>query len=93
LVTGFEAGLLSLSFLVPFLFLVFGLPPYLRLLTRMGRVSEDVHKTPPTKVPEPAGPILFVGALVGELVVAVGFHSLVPVAIILGAGVAFAIGF
>jgi len=92
LVTGFEAALLSLAFLVPFLLLLFGFPPYLRMLTRMGRVSEDVHKSPPTKVPEPAGPILFVGAVVGELVVAVGFHSWVPVAILLGAGVAFAVG-
>jgi len=87
-----DAGLLLASFLVPFLLLVVGLPPYLRLLTRMGRVSDDAHKNPPTKVPEPAGPMLFLGALAGELVVAVGFHSLVPVAILLGAAVAFLVG-
>ena len=92
MVTGFEAGLLSLSFILPFLLLAFGLPPYLRMLTRMGRVSDDIHKSPPTKVPEPAGPMLFAGALAGELLVAVGFNSWVPIAIILGAGVAFAIG-
>jgi len=92
LVTGFEAGLLALSFLVPFLLLVFGFPPYLRLLTRLGRVSEDVHKTPTTKVPEPAGPMLFAGALAGEFLVAVGLNSWVPIAIMLGAGVAFVVG-
>jgi UDP-N-acetylmuramyl pentapeptide phosphotransferase/UDP-N-acetylglucosamine-1-phosphate transferase len=87
-----DAGLLLLSFLAPFLLLVVGIPPYLRLLVRMGKVSDDVHKVPPSKVPEPAGPILFIGALVGELVVAVGFHSWVPVAISLGAGFAFLVG-
>ena len=87
-----DDGLLLLSFFVPFLLLLLGLPPYLKLLTRLGHVSDDAHKTPPTKVPEPAGPMIFLGALVGEFVVAVGFHSWVPVAIMLGAGVAFIIG-
>jgi UDP-N-acetylmuramyl pentapeptide phosphotransferase/UDP-N-acetylglucosamine-1-phosphate transferase len=87
-----DVGLLLLSFLVPFLLLLVGLPPFLRLLTRMGRLSNDVHKNPPSKVPEPAGPMLFLAALVGELLVAVGFNSLVPVAVILGATVAFGVG-
>ena len=87
-----DVGLLLLSFLVPFVALLVGLPPFLRALTRAGRVSDDVHKSPPPKVPEPAGPVLFLGALAGELVVAVGFQSWVPVAIILGAAVAFAVG-
>jgi len=87
-----DAGLLLISFLVPFLLLYFGLPPFLKQLVKIGRVSTDAHKTPPTKVPEPAGPMLFLAALVGELVVAASFHSWVPVAIMLGAGVAFAVG-
>jgi UDP-N-acetylglucosamine--dolichyl-phosphate N-acetylglucosaminephosphotransferase len=87
-----DGGLLLLSFFVPFLLLIVGTPPYLRLLTRMGRVSNDVHKTPPTKVPEPAGPLLFAAAIIGELIVAVGFNSWVPLAISLGTVVAFAVG-
>jgi len=87
-----DAGLLLLSFLAPFLLLVLGLPPYLGLLVRKGRVSDDVHKSPPVKVPEPAGPFLFLGAMTGEIIAAVGFQSWVPVAIMLGSGVAFAIG-
>jgi UDP-N-acetylmuramyl pentapeptide phosphotransferase/UDP-N-acetylglucosamine-1-phosphate transferase len=87
-----DIGLLLLSFLVPFALLLVGFPPFLRFLTRLGRVSDDAHKNPPTKVPEPVGPILFLGAVVGELVVAVGFQSLVPVAVVLGAAVAFAVG-
>lgn len=81
-----------LSFAVPLLSVLLGLPPFLRLLTRIGRVSVDVHKSPPTKVPEPAGPMLFVAALIGEAVVAIAFRSWIPVAVMLGAGVAFGVG-
>jgi UDP-N-acetylmuramyl pentapeptide phosphotransferase/UDP-N-acetylglucosamine-1-phosphate transferase len=87
-----DIGLLLLSFLLPFFLLIAGLPPFLRFLTRNGRVLDDVHKNPPSKVPAPVGPVLFLAALVGELVVAVGFQSLIPVAVIIGAAVAFAIG-
>ncbi len=87
-----DAAELLLSFLVPLLLLLAVFPSYLRWLTRQGRVSSDVHKTPPTRVPEPAGPLLFVGVLAGELVVALISKSLVPVAVTMGAGVAFAIG-
>ena len=83
---------LSLSFLVPFLLLLGAFPSYLGWLVRRGRTSNDAHKSPPIKVPEPAGPILFIGALAGEMVVVLISRSLVPVAVILGAGVAFAVG-
>ncbi len=87
-----DVGLLLLSFLVPFLLLVTSLPLFMRFLAKIGRVSNDVHKSPHTKVPEPVGPMLFAAALVGEMVAAIGFNSWVPVAIMLGAGVAFVIG-
>ncbi len=86
------AALLSFSFIVPILFTLGVFPSYLRLLVRRSRVSNDVHKNPPTKVPEPAGPILFAGILAGELVVAIISQSLVPVAVSLAAAVAFGIG-
>ena len=86
------AALISLSFFVPLVFLLVGFPPFLRLLVRRGRVSVDVHKGPGFKVPEPAGPLLFAGVLVGEMVVFLATGSLVPVAVTLGAAVAFAIG-
>lgn len=87
-----QGGLLLLSFLAPFVLLLVAFPPFLRYLTRIGWVSDDAHKTPPTKVPEPVGPILFVAMLVGEIIVAVGYGSPVPLAVITGAGIAFAIG-
>ena len=87
-----EGALLLAALLVPFALLVLAFPPYLAYLTRLGRLSEDVHKSPPAKVPEPAGPLLFMALLVGEGVVALGFGSLIPAALALGAGVAFAVG-
>ena len=87
-----EAGLLLLSFIVPFVAVVIGIPPFLRYLTTTGRVVDDSHKHPPTKVPSPTGPILFVGALAGELVAYLVFGSLVPVALAAAAAVAFAVG-
>jgi UDP-N-acetylmuramyl pentapeptide phosphotransferase/UDP-N-acetylglucosamine-1-phosphate transferase len=87
-----DAGLLSLSFLVPFLMIVLGMPAYIGSLVRRGRVVEDVHKRPPTKVASPAGPLLFLAALVGEAVAYLAFGSLVPLAVLGSAAVAFAVG-
>jgi UDP-N-acetylmuramyl pentapeptide phosphotransferase/UDP-N-acetylglucosamine-1-phosphate transferase len=93
LVTGLlEGALLVVSFLLPFLAVNFGLPPYMKFLVRRGRVSDDAHKNPPVKVPEPVGPLLFLASLLGELFVALAYGSLVPVAIIIGTAIAFAIG-
>lgn len=86
------AALLSLAFFVPLLLLLGGFPPYLRFLVRRGMVSDDAHKRSTLKVPEPVGPILFLGVLAGELAVALFSSSLLPIAVIMGAGVAFAIG-
>jgi UDP-N-acetylglucosamine--dolichyl-phosphate N-acetylglucosaminephosphotransferase len=87
-----EILLLSLATSVPFFLLVTGLPPYLRWLIRKGEVSEDVHKSPPAKVPEPAGPMLFLAVILGETVVFLISKSLVPLAVIVGGGVAFVVG-
>ncbi|MDA4125274.1 MAG: UDP-N-acetylglucosamine-1-phosphate transferase [Thaumarchaeota archaeon] len=87
-----DAGLLTLSFLIPLLVVVVAMPAYIRYLTRSGRVADDVHKQPVTKVPLPAGPLLLAGALAGEVLVYAAFGSLVPVAVIGAAAIAFAIG-
>ena len=86
------AAYLSLAFAVS-LFVTWGaMPSYLRWLVRRGSVSDDAHKSPPTKVPEPAGPVLFLGALAGELFIFLATGSLLPVAIILSTAVAFGVG-
>ena len=87
-----EAGLILLSFIIPLLLVILAMPRSIRYLTRSGRVVDDVHKHPPTKVPFPVGPLLFLGALAGEILVYIAFGSLVPLAVMGGAAVAFAIG-
>jgi UDP-GlcNAc:undecaprenyl-phosphate/decaprenyl-phosphate GlcNAc-1-phosphate transferase len=83
---------LLLSFVVPLILVLVTMPPYLRYLTRKNMVVDDIHKRPQTKVPSPAGPILFVGAMAGELVALAFFGTMVPVALIGMAIVAFTVG-
>ncbi len=66
--------------------------PYLGFLVRRGKVSDDLHKTPPTKVPEPVGPLLFLSAIAGEVVAYLAFGSLVPIALIGATSIAFVVG-
>ena len=87
-----DAGLLLLSFVIPLLLVILAMPRFNRYLVRSGRVVDDVHKRPPTKVPFPVGPLLFLGALAGEVFAYLAFGSLVPLAVIGGAAVAFSIG-
>src|SRR5208337_442470 len=87
-----DAGLLLLSFVIPFLLVILAMPRFNQYLVKSGRVVDDVHKRPPTKVPFPVGPLLFLGALAGEVFAYLAFGSLVPLAVIGGAAVAFAIG-
>jgi UDP-N-acetylglucosamine--dolichyl-phosphate N-acetylglucosaminephosphotransferase len=85
------AGLL-LSFALPLLLLILAMPRFIRHLVKSGRVVDDVHKRPPTRVPLPVGPLLFLGALAGEILVYLAFGSFVPLAVMGGAAIAFAIG-
>jgi UDP-N-acetylglucosamine--dolichyl-phosphate N-acetylglucosaminephosphotransferase len=87
-----DVGLLLLSFIMPLLLVVLAMPRFNQYLVKLGRVADDVHKDPPTKVPFPVGPLLFLGALAGEIFAYFAFGSLVPLAVIGGAAIAFAIG-
>jgi len=87
-----EIGLLALPFFVPLLVLIIGMPPYLRFLKRRSSLVDDVHKQPSTRVPSPAGPMLLVAAAIGEVLAYAAFGTLVPVAVIGAAAIAFAVG-
>ncbi len=87
-----DAGLLLAAFMLPFLAILLAMPRFMKYLRMSGRVVDDVHKTPPTKVPCPVGPLLFIGALVGEVFVYLAFGSLIPLVVVGGAGIAFAVG-
>ncbi|QQG48515.1 MAG: hypothetical protein HY247_07170 [archaeon] len=88
-----DDGLLVIVLVVPLFAVLFLMPSYLRALARRGRVVDDVHKSRPTKVPNPVGPLLFIGAVGGEAAAYVAFGSLVPVAVLGCAAIAFAVGF
>jgi UDP-N-acetylglucosamine--dolichyl-phosphate N-acetylglucosaminephosphotransferase len=90
--SGADIGLLALSFLVPFVLMLLVMPRYIGYLTRRGKVVDDVHKQPPTKVPSPVGPVIFAAAVFGEAVVYLAYGSFVPLAMIGVAAVAFVVG-
>lgn len=90
--TAVVLAFMTSAFVIPFLLLLVSMPPYLRYLVGKGKVDKDLHKTPPTDVPSPIGPLLFLAAAVGELVVYFEFGTLVPVALIGAMAVAFGVG-
>jgi UDP-N-acetylglucosamine--dolichyl-phosphate N-acetylglucosaminephosphotransferase len=83
---------LLLTFIIPLALVLIAMPSYLRFLRKRGMVVDDVHKSPPTKVPSPVGPVIFLGGLVGEVLAWAFFGTLVPVALIGMAIVAFGVG-
>jgi UDP-N-acetylglucosamine--dolichyl-phosphate N-acetylglucosaminephosphotransferase len=83
---------LTLPFVIPLLFILLAMPPYLRFLRRKGRTTDDVHKQPVAKVPSPVGPVIFVAAAAGEVVAFLTFGTLVPLAVLGAAAIAFTIG-
>jgi UDP-N-acetylmuramyl pentapeptide phosphotransferase/UDP-N-acetylglucosamine-1-phosphate transferase len=87
-----DAGLILLAFVIPLLLVILLMPPFTKYLIRRGRVGDDVHKSPPTKVPLPVGPLLFVGVLAGEVFAYFSFGTLVPLAVVGASAVAFVIG-
>ncbi len=87
-----EAGLLLISFVVPLGTVLLGMPPFLSYLVRKEKVVDDVHKMPPASVPSPAGPMLFAGMVAGEVIAFLFFGTMVPVALIGVAVIAFTVG-
>jgi len=92
LLTAVSVSLLALSFVAPLLLMLACMPPFLRFLVRRNNTVDDVHKHPPTKVPSPVGPLIFAAAAVGEIIVYIAYGSLVPLAVLGAAAVAFAVG-
>jgi UDP-N-acetylglucosamine--dolichyl-phosphate N-acetylglucosaminephosphotransferase len=90
--SGSDLLFMALAFFLPLVAVLLATPPFLSFLRRRGMVVDDVHKQPPTKVPSPVGPIIFAAAVLGEIVVFLAFGTLVPVALIGVAAVAFLVG-
>jgi len=80
---------LVLSLLIPAALVYVAMPRYIKLLYSSGKTTNDAHKGVEVKVPTPAGPLLIVALVVGELVAWVFYSSLVPIVlmvVILSAG-------
>lgn len=82
----------AVAFAAPFLVVLLAMPRYMRFLVAKGRIASDVHKQPPTKVPTPAGPLLLIALILGELAIYALNESTIPLVVIVVAIVAGAIG-
>jgi UDP-N-acetylmuramyl pentapeptide phosphotransferase/UDP-N-acetylglucosamine-1-phosphate transferase len=80
------------ALILPVLVLLLTMPPYLRYLTRRGRVVDDAHKAAGTKVPSPAGPMILFALVVGEMAAFLFYGTLIPLAIVAVAASAFVVG-
>ncbi len=80
--TAGDAVPLVLSFAVPAGVLLLAMPRYIRFLTAKGRTTGDAHKGGDVRVPTPAGPLLMVAMVVGELVAWAFYGALLPIVLI-----------
>lgn len=87
-----EAAWLLVSFAVPLAVVFLITPAFLSFLKRQGRVADDVHKSPPVKVPSPMGPVLFAAAVAGEAAAYLFLPSAVPLAVLSPLAIAFVVG-
>ncbi len=77
---------------VPVCIVLGTMPRYISFLKRRGSVVDDVHKLEPTKVPSPAGPLLFFAFAAGEITVYSFTRSPVPVVLLSVGLISFLIG-
>jgi UDP-N-acetylmuramyl pentapeptide phosphotransferase/UDP-N-acetylglucosamine-1-phosphate transferase len=84
--------LFAVAFVVPCIVVFALMPGYMRLLVARGRVADDAAKPGAGKVPTPAGPLLIIAVIAGELAIYVLNESSIPVAAIAVAIVAGAVG-
>ena len=84
--------LFAVAFAVPCIIIFAMMPSYIRLLVGRGRVATDAHKPGAGKVPTPAGPLLILAIIAGELAIYALNESSIPVAAIAVVLVAGAVG-
>lgn len=77
---------------VAFLINVTLMPKFIKFLKTKGKVVNDNHKPNKPKVPRPAGPILLLSIIIGELVLYFITGNLEIISILITTSIAFAIG-
>jgi UDP-N-acetylglucosamine--dolichyl-phosphate N-acetylglucosaminephosphotransferase len=80
------------AFAVPCIIIFALMPAYIRLLVSRGKVASDAHKPNASKVPTPAGPLLILAIVAGEVAIYLLNDSSIPVAAIAVTLVAGAVG-
>jgi UDP-N-acetylmuramyl pentapeptide phosphotransferase/UDP-N-acetylglucosamine-1-phosphate transferase len=83
---------LLVPLIVPLILLTVAMPYYISYLRKRGKTVEDVHKPEVTKVPSPAGPLLFAGFVIGEFLLYLLTFSPVSLVLIAVGLVSFVIG-
>ncbi|MDA4118129.1 MAG: hypothetical protein OK455_07275 [Thaumarchaeota archaeon] len=74
---------LALALSAPAAVLFLMMPRYVNWLRARGRTTNDAHKVGDVRVPTPAGPLLIVSMVIGEVVAWVFYGSVLPLVLIL----------
>ena len=69
---------LVLTLVIPAAVIFLLTPPYMRFLVSKGRTTNDAHKGPNVRVPTPAGPLIILAMVTGELVAWAFYGTVVP---------------
>ena len=80
---------LALALAIPTAVVYLGMPGYIKFLFAKGRTTNDAHKGKDVRIPTPAGPLLIVGLVAGELAAWAFYGSVIPlvlIAVVLAAG-------
>ncbi len=83
---------LALSFVAPAGLILLLMPSYIKFLLSRGRTTGDAHKSGSVRVPTPAGPLIIVAMIVGELVVWAFYGTALPLVLVVVVGSAGLIG-
>jgi len=78
---------------ISFLIIYFLMPWYIRYLIKKGSVVLDYHKAKRPTVPRPAGPILFTGIAISEIILYLLVHDIRILAVLATTAISFIIGY
>lgn len=78
---------------ISFLIIYFLMPWYIRYLIKKGNVVLDYHKAKRPTVPRPAGPILFTGIAISEIILYLLVHDIRILAVLATTAISFIIGY
>jgi UDP-GlcNAc:undecaprenyl-phosphate/decaprenyl-phosphate GlcNAc-1-phosphate transferase len=78
---------------ISFLIIFFVTPPFIKYLNKKGKVVVDYHKPGKPNVPRPAGPVLLIGLVIGEIILYFLILDVKIISVLLTTIIAFIIGY